>query len=118
MSFARRVFATSGVYGLILMTPQFFLDPGPRPELHYGFVGAVFAWQLASLFIAGDPLRYRPIMPVSGLGKVVFSVAALALVGQGRAPAFLLGFAAIDLLLAALFLVAWRRTRPAPALFS
>ena len=111
MDFARRVFRTSGVYGVLIMAPQFFLENGsPNPELYYGFVGAVFAWQLASLVIADDPVRFRPIMPLSGLGKLIFSVAVLALWAAGRAPAFLLVFVAIDLTFAALFLESWRRT--------
>ena len=111
MVFARRVFATSGIYGVLIMTPQFFLENGsPNPELYYGFVGAVFAWQLTSLIIARDPARYRPIMLPSGLGKLIFSVAVLALWAAGRVPAFLLMFVAIDLTFAALFLESWRRT--------
>ena len=111
MDFAKRVFTTSGVYGVLIMTPQFFLEPRTStPELYYGFVGAVFAWQLASLVIARDPARYRPIMLPSGLGKVIFSVAVLWLWALGRVPAFLLAFVAIDLAFAALFLESWRRS--------
>lgn len=110
MNFARRVFLTSGIYGVAIMVPQFFLEPGgPNPELYYGFVGAVFAWQLASLIIARDPRRYRAIMLPSGLGKTIFGVAVFALWTAGRVPAFLLAFVAIDLGFAALFLESWRR---------
>jgi hypothetical protein len=111
VDFARRVFTTSGVYGLLIMTPQFFLEPRTStPELYYGFVGAVFAWQLTSLIIARDPARYRPIMLPSGLGKLIFSVAVLGLWTAGRVPAYLLTFVAIDLAFAVLFLKSWRRT--------
>jgi hypothetical protein len=111
VEFAKRVFTTSGVYGLLIMTPQFFREPGAAaPELYYGFVGAVFAWQVTSFIIARDPARYRPIMLPSGLGKLIFSVAALALWAAGRVPAYLLAFVAIDLAFAALFLESWRRT--------
>ena len=119
MGFARRVFLSSGLYGVLIMAPQFFLPyGGTNPEMYYGFVGAVFAWQLTSLLIAREPARLRPVMLPSGLGKAIFGAAVVALWAQGRAPAFLLAFAAIDVLFALLFLEAWRRTRPAPALFS
>jgi hypothetical protein len=109
--FAKAVFNVSGIYGVLIMAPQFFLEKGsPNPELYYGFVGAVFAWQLASLIIARDPARFRPIMLPSGLGKLIFSAAVAALWSAGRAPAFLLVFAAIDVAFAALFLESWRRT--------
>lgn len=113
MRFAKTVFTISGVYGLLIMTPQFFLEKGgPSPELHYGFVGAVFAWQLTSLIIARDPARYRPIMLASGLGKLIFGTAVFSLWMAARVPAFLLVFVAIDLGFVALFLEAWRRVKP------
>lgn len=114
MRFAKTVFTISGIYGTLIMAPQFFVPfGGTNPELYYGFVGAVFAWQLASLVIARDPARYRPIMLPSGLGKLIFSVAVVALWAAGRVPAFMLVFVAIDLSFVALFLESFRRTEVA-----
>ncbi|MBI3856102.1 MAG: hypothetical protein HY293_10480 [Planctomycetes bacterium] len=121
MTFARRVFLAAGLYGLLTVTPQLFLegrtsqDLPPaitHPEFYYGFVGAVLAWQAAFLIIASDPARYRPLMLAALIEKGVFAAAVPLLVAQGRVPSFLLAFAAIDFVLGLLFLEAWRRTAP------
>ena len=58
--FARRVYTVAGIYGLIVMLPQYFLEdrigrdtppPITHPEHFYGFIGVVIAWQLAFLVI-------------------------------------------------------------------
>jgi hypothetical protein len=120
-------FFCSGIYGLIVIGPQLFLegktsrDYPPaitHPEFYYGFVGAVLAWQLAFLVIARDPVRFRPLMLAAIVEKGVFAVAVPILHLQGRAPALLLLFGAIDALQAALFAVSYVRsaaTAPPPA---
>jgi hypothetical protein len=125
MVFARRVFLTAGIYGLIVIAPQLFLEAKTsrdyppaitHPEFYYGFVGTALAWQVAFLVIARDPVRYRPLMPVAALiEKFVFGIAGLLLFFQGRVPPPFVLFAGIDLVLGLLFLEAWRRTRPVPA---
>lgn len=124
MAFARRVFLWAGVYGLIVITPQLFLEGQTssdfppaitHPEFTYGFVGAALAWQAAFLVIGRDPVRYRPMMLVALIEKGVFGLAVPVLHLQGRAPGLLLVFAAIDLVLGLLFLESWRRTRSAAA---
>jgi hypothetical protein len=122
MRFARWVFAAAGIYGLIVTVPLFFLEermnidhPPPinHPEHYYGFVGVCAAFQVLFLVVARDPLRLRPVMPVAMLEKLAV-VPIIWLVLQGRAERLLLGFAAIDLVLLALFAAAWWATR-APA---
>ena len=124
MIFAKRVFWTAGLYGLLVTAPQLFMEAATsrefppavtHPEFYYGFVGAVLAWQVVFLLIGSDPGRYRPLMLVALIEKGVFGAAVPVLFVQGRVPALLLVFAAIDLALAALFVLAWRRTRPEPA---
>jgi hypothetical protein len=115
MTFARRVFLSTGVYGILIIAPQFFLaTTNPQPELYYGFLGAVLSWNLAYLVVASDPKRYRPLMLLGSLGKTIFAAAATVLWIQGRSPAFLLVFAAIDVAIVALYLESWRRTAPDP----
>jgi hypothetical protein len=118
--FARRVYTIAGVYGLIVMLPQYFLfdrigrdDPPAitHPEYFYGFVGIVIAWQIAFLVIARAPERYRALMPVTVLEKLVFAVPVVILFAQGRVAPTAVFFAGIDLVLGALFLAAWRETR-------
>lgn len=113
MTFARRVFLTTGIYGILILVPQFFVPTAnPQPELYYGFLGAVLAWNLTYLLIARDPARYRPLMLLGSLGKTNFAIAATVLWILGRSPAFLVAFAAIDAVFVALYLESWRRTAP------
>ena len=53
-TFARRVFFWAGVYGLLVLAPQYLVElgvgpslPGPiqRPEHFYGLIGVALAWQ-------------------------------------------------------------------------
>jgi len=109
MRFARRVFMVAGVYGLLVLLPLYLKDAGSRPEFYYGFAGIALVWQIAFLVISRDPVRYRPLMIVAVLEKVVFGVPTVVLYLQGRVDAQMLAGAVIDLILAALFLTAWVR---------
>jgi hypothetical protein len=104
--FARRVYTVAGIYGLIVMLPQYFLEerigrdappPITHPEHFYGFIGVVVAWQIAFLVIARDPQRFRMLMPVTVLEKLAFALPVLVLWAQGRVAASVLPFAALDL---------------------
>jgi hypothetical protein len=65
--------------------------------------------------IATDPVRYRPLMIPSVLEKISYGAAVIALVLQTRMhPADLL-FAGTDLLLSALFVIAYFKARPRAA---
>ena len=76
----------------------------------YGFIGTASVFQLVFWIIGGDPSRYRALMPVTVLEKLVFGVPVALLYAQGRAPAFLLPFGVIDLMLGLGFFLAWRAT--------
>jgi hypothetical protein len=117
--FARRVYTIAGIYGLIVLVPQYFMesrigrDMPPaitHPEYFYGFVGLAVVWQLCFLAIARQPVRLRPIMPVTVLEKLVFGVPAVVLYMQGRLATSTLAFGIIDLVLGVLFVLAYRRT--------
>jgi hypothetical protein len=124
--FARRVYTVAGIYGLIVMLPQYFLEgrigrdtppPITHSEYFYGFIGVVVAWQIAFLVIARDPQRFRMLMPVTVLEKLAFALPVLTLWAKGRVATSVLPFAALDLLLGTLFLFSYLRTReavPAP----
>jgi len=122
MKFAQRVFLVAGLYGVVVLAPLFFLEefwgsqfppPVAHPEFYYGFVGAVFAWQLVYLLISRDPARYRPLMLLAILAKASFGVAMLVLLALGRVPASLALGATIDLVFAVLFACAYVATRSA-----
>jgi hypothetical protein len=118
MAFSRWLFRIAGIYGLIVLVPQYFLEnkigeqtpPAiTHTEYFYGFVGVGIAWQIAFLIIAQDPIRFRPMIIPGVVEKFSFGISAIVLYFQQRLPPMLLGAAAIDLILGTLFLVAWRR---------
>ncbi|WP_010584930.1 hypothetical protein [Schlesneria paludicola] len=121
MNFARQVFRYAGIYGLIVMTPQYFLEhqvgvqepPAiTHPEFFYGFLGVGIAWQVAFIIIAQSPDRYRPLMIAAMIEKFSFGIAVPILFALGRVSGTVFGFAIIDLIFAALFVEAYRRTTP------
>lgn len=120
MKFAKIVFWMAGIWGLLVITPLYFLfdiigqkDPPPitHPGFFYGFVGCALAWQVAFCFMATDPVRYRPLIIPSIVEKATYAVAIVALVLQGRTNQRDLLFAATDSLLGLLFLVAYFKTK-------
>jgi len=88
-------------------------DPPPitHPGFFYGFVGLALAWQVAFLFIARDPVRYRPLMIPSMIEKFSYGGAVVILVLQARMHSSDLVFAGTDLVLGALFVMAYAKTR-------
>jgi hypothetical protein len=124
MKFAKIVFWIAGLWGLLVFIPLYFMfdlisrkDPPPitHPGFYYGFVGLGLAWQVAFLFIATDPVRYRPLMIPSMLEKFSFGAAVVVLVLQARMHPSDMVFACTDLLLGVLFVIAYLKTPPRPA---
>lgn len=117
-AFARNVFRWAGIYGIVALVPQYFMEAKigadfppaiTHPEYFYGFLGVALAWQIAFLIIAKDPVRYRALMIPSALEKFAFAAAATVLFLSARAPALVFGLGLIDFVLGVLFLVVWRR---------
>ena len=118
MKFAKIVFRIAGIWGLLIITPLYFIfdligrkDPPPitHPGFYYGFVGVAFVWQIAFLIISTDPVRFRPLM-IAILEKLAYSIPLLILISQKRTSPNDLVFAGIDLLLCFLFVAAYLRT--------
>lgn len=121
MKFAKIVFWIAAFWGIVILTPLYFLfdligrqDPPPitHPGFYYGFVGASLAWQFAFIVIARDPVRLRPMMILSVFEKFSYGVAFIVLYLQRRLHPNDLTFAGVDLLLGILFLVAFFKTAP------
>ena len=108
--FANRIYFWAAVYGIPVLALSYF-QPVPDPwHLPYlGFVGTALVFQGVFLVIARDPRRFAPLMPVTVFEKLCFGVPALAFFARGQADGATAVFGAIDLLLGALFLAAWRR---------
>lgn len=108
---ARKVFLAACGWGALTLLPLPFLRgaiEASRPlehlEYFYGFIGVCLAFQLVFWLVAGDPHRYRPLMPCCALEKAAFAVPVAVLVGTGQADPALLLFAGVDTLLMVLFL--------------
>lgn len=119
MTTAQWVFRGAGIYGLIVLLPQYFLerqvgldDPPPitHPEYFYGFIGCAVAWQVAFLIIGHDPVRYRPLMLAAVVEKFSFGIATVVLFALGRLAAMMLAAGLIDTLLGVLFIVSYLAT--------
>jgi hypothetical protein len=119
MAFAKWVFRIAGIYGLVVLAPQYFMEARTgrdfppeitHPEFFYGFIGVALAWQVAFLVMSTDPSRYRPLMIPSVLEKLSFGVAGVVLYATGRLAVPMFGAALLDLLLGALFVAAFVKT--------
>lgn len=119
MKFARIVFLVAGIYGLIVLVPQYFMEtqtgrdyppPITHPEYYYGFIGVAVAWQLVFLVLSRDPIRYRLLMLPAIVEKASFAIPAAILYWQQRLSTFMFGAAMADGFLGVLFLLAFLKT--------
>ena len=119
MKFAKIIFWIAGIWGVLILTPLYFMfnligrqDPPPitHPAFFYGFVGAGLVWQVAFFIIATDPARYRALMIPSVLEKFSYGIPVVILVAQGRMHSSDLVFGWVDMLLGVLFVLAFFRT--------
>ena len=120
MRFARVVYLVAGIVGLLEIVPLYFYEstlnrtqppPITHPEFYYGFLGVTLAWQVAFLLIARDPLRFRPLMPVTWIEKLLYPCAVGILHSAGRTRSEMVPAALLDLVWLGLFVIAWWRTR-------
>jgi len=120
MRFAKIVFWVAGIWGLLVISPLYFMfgaigrmDPPTitHAGFYYGFVGCALAWQVAFVVIASDPQRFRPMMIPSVLEKFAYGPMIALLVVQGRTNPRDLVFAATDTILGILFVAAFVATK-------
>lgn len=119
MKFTKRLFQIAGIYGFVTLVPQYFMETKTghdfppaitHPEFFYGFIGVALAWQVMFFIIARDPQRYRLAMLPGAMEKICFGGAAIALYLQGRLAVLMFAAGILDLVFAALFLLAFRKT--------
>jgi hypothetical protein len=122
MKFAKVVFYVAAIWGVLVLTPLYFIfnligqqDPPPitHPAFFYGFIGTGLAWQIAFFVIATNPMRFRPMMIPAVLEKIGYGVPAVVLFLQKRMKPQDLLFSGADLLFAVLFLVSFLKAKPA-----
>lgn len=123
MRFARIVFTIAGVWGLLVVTPLYFLfdevgrqypPPITHPDFYYGFLGVTLAWQVAFLTIATNPARFRPIMLAAILEKFFYLAALGTLYLGGRLQFGQMAVGAPDLILGTLFVASFVKTSGGP----
>jgi hypothetical protein len=118
MKFAKVVFWIAGVWGILLLTPLYFMfdligrqDPPPitHPQFYYAFVSAAMVWQFVFFVIATDPARFRPMILMSVFEKLGYVLTVVVLYLQGRTTPARSVTALPDAVLAVLFVVAFLR---------
>ena len=119
MRFAKIVFRIAGIYGFIVLLPQYFTEdktgrdfppPITHPEFYYGFVGLALTWQLLFLLLSTDPVRYRLMMIPSMFEKIVFVIPVAILYYQQRVSPVIFGVSLVDLVLGVFFLISYIKT--------
>jgi hypothetical protein len=120
VKFAKIVFQVAGIYGLLILTPIYFMENKigrdtalaiTHPEYFYGFVGVGLAWQVLFLVLSTDPVRYRAMILPSILEKVAWGTALIVLLWQGRLALFTFAIGSVDWIFAFLFIAAYFTTR-------
>jgi len=119
MKFAKIVFWVAGIWGVLALTPLYFIfnmigrndPPGiTHPGFYYGFASVGLAFQVAFFVIAKDPVRLRPMMIPSVLEKFGYGATLLVLYLQNRLRPQDLALGGIDFLFGVLFLAAFFKT--------
>ena len=125
MKFAKIVYVTAGIYGIIALAPQYFMEEKngrdfppaiTHPEYFYGFVAVAVAFQIVFLIIGSDPARHRPLMIAALFEKFPFALIVFALYAMGRANEMIFAGAAVDFILGILFFIAYLKTPKEKAL--
>ena len=118
MRFAKLVFIGAGVWGIVVLTPLYWLvdvtgreypPPANHPQFFYGFLSVAMAWQIAFLVIGSNPARFWPLMFPSVIEKLGNVTTVAVLYSQARIPAVDAQAALPDLLLGVLFVIAVAR---------
>src|SRR5579864_5350923 len=119
MKFGKVVFLIAGIWGVLILTPLYFMfdaigrqDPPPitHPGFYYGFVSVGLAWQIAFFVIASNPVRFRWVIIPAVLEKFGYGASVIVLCLNRRMHSGDLIFAGVDLLLGLLFLIAFFKT--------
>jgi len=120
MRFAKIVFWIAGVWGILVITPLYFMletigrqtPPAlTHPQFYFGFLGVTLAWQIAFFIIATDPVRFRPMIVPSIIEKLTF-ISAIAVLYLQRRIVFSEAIPAFpDAILATLFAISFAKTQ-------
>jgi hypothetical protein len=119
MKFAKIVFWLAGIWGVLILTPLYFMfemigrnDPPSitHPAFYYGFASVGLAFQIVFFVVAQDPVRLRPMMIPSALEKFGYGATLSVLYLQHRLHPQDLALGAVDVLFGLLFVAAFFKT--------
>lgn len=122
MKLARIVFIVAGIWGIVVLTPFYWLiditgrqysPPTEYPHFFYGFLAVALVWQIAFLVIGSSPARFRPLMIPCILEKFGYVATLAVLYGKAHISAIDALAAVPDGLLGLLFIAAFVKTRSA-----
>jgi hypothetical protein len=120
MKFAKVVFTGAGIWGLIVLTPFYFMfdaigrsypPPITHPDFYFGFIGLGLSWQIAFLIIGRDPARFKPMLIPAVCEKAFYVISLFVLYQSGRIQLAQLAVGAPDLILGCLFVAAAYKVR-------
>lgn len=120
MKFAKWTFLIAGIYGLLILIPQYFLetkngiDYPPainHPEYYYGFIGVAVAWQIVFLIISQNPAKFKLIILAAIVEKFSYGIAVIILFSQARIVVPVLVVGLIDTMLGLLFIISYFKVR-------
>ena len=123
MTLARIVFVIAGIWGIVVLTPFYWLvdvtgrrydPPTAYPHFFFGFLAVALAWQIAFLVIGSNPARFRALMIPAMLEKFGYVATLAVLYGHGRITSVDAQAAVPDGLLGLLFILAFVKTRALP----
>jgi hypothetical protein len=121
MSFTKIVFWIAGAWGVLSITPLYFMfdtmgrqDPPAltHSQFYFGFLGVTLAWQIAFFVIATDPARFRPMIIPSLIEKLTYVGAITVLYLERRMTPSEAISAFPDAILAVLFVISFAKTKP------
>jgi hypothetical protein len=116
VKFARATFFIAGISGLLTLLPMYFVEdrigrdlppPITHPEFYYGFIGVGVAFQLVSLLIGSDPVRYRPMIIAAIIEKFSYGLAVVILAAKDRVAGPPFNFGIVDLVWGTVFTVVY-----------
>jgi hypothetical protein len=116
---AKIVFLMAGVWGIVVVTPLYFLHdvtgqayaaPATYPHFFYGFLSVTMAWQIAFLVIGSNPARFRALMIPGIVEKAGYVITVAVLYSHGRVSPAEASTAVPDCLLGLLFVAAFVKT--------
>ena len=119
MRFSKIVFTIAGIWGIVVLTPLYFLfdvtgrpyaPPADYPHFFYGFLSVTMAWQIAFLIIGSNPVRFRLLMIPAIFEKFSYIVTLAILHSHARisTPDAMTGVP--DVVLGSLFVAAFAKT--------